>query len=236
MDLIDPVWIDADGQKGDRWFSPQFAVRADQTIGSFDGAIYYVNHNERTPSSVVLDGANLRPVYAHIQRYGGTTTLAIGEWLIKGEAEYRAYTQLELPTSLPVLNPLPVDHTSVALGVEWGWAYDAAEGTVILEGQGAIAQGLSDEEREALGPFQHDVLVAYRHAFNNAASTEFMLGAIVDVMEPSEVLGNLMFTHRLNDYWSLETSGRLVFASSQESFLNGLDEAHSIELSMKRYF
>ena len=63
-----------------------------------------------------------------------------------------------------------------------------------------------------------------------------MTGVIVDVMTPSEVLGNVLVTHRLDDFWSLEGSMRVVFASDEQSLLNGLDEAHSAALNLTRHF
>ena len=63
-----------------------------------------------------------------------------------------------------------------------------------------------------------------------------MAGVILDVMDPKEVLGNLTFSHRLDDFWSIASSGRLVFSSNEDSLLNGLDESHSLEISLKRYF
>ena len=94
----------------------------------------------------------------------------------------------------------------------------------------------TEEERQQLGPFQRDVLLGYRHAFNNVESTELLVGAIVDLEDPSEVLGNINFSHRLTDNWVMRGSGRLIFASEEDSPLYSLDEAHSLQLSLVRYF
>jgi len=236
--LGSPLWAGADGEVDDGWFAPQWAVRLDQTLGSADLAVYYVDHQDRSQPAIVASLSTLeaQALFVRVQRIGGTYTHALGEWLVKAEVDHRLFTAPETGPEQMLVRAPSVDHTAVALGVEWGWVYDQAEGTILAEGQGAIAPDATPEEQAQLGPFQRDVLVGYRHSFNNAESTEILLGAIVDLEDPSEVLGNLNLSHRLSDNWVMRGSGRLVFASAEESLLKSLDEAHSLQLSLIRYF
>jgi hypothetical protein len=236
--LGSPLWGGTDGAVNDDWFAPQWAVRLDQTLGSADLAVYYVDHQDRSQPAIVLSLASqeARALFTRVQRIGGTYTHALGEWLVKAEVDHRLFTKPTLESGQVLVREVSVDHTSAALGLEWGWGYEEAEGTVLLEGQAAIAPDATPAEQQQLGPFQRDVLVGYRHSFNNAASTELLFGAIVDLEDPTEVLGNMDFSHRLSDNWVMRGSGRVVFASNEESLLKSLDEAHSLQLSVIRYF
>ena len=213
----------------------QYGFRFDQTIASTDLAVYYLNHNDRFPTAFALNESGISPVYAHVQRAGGTLTQALGEWLIKVEADHSFVSDVNLSDSL-LVSPPRIDHTAVAVGLEWGWPYDDAEGTVLLEGQVAIAPGATQEERAQLGPFENDILLGYRHSWNNAAGTELTAGVILDLERPDEVLGNLLVSHRLSDYFSVEASGRVIFARSEDSILHGQDGAHLAQLSLLRFF
>lgn len=235
LELGEPIWVDSGGTEGNEWWAVQYGFRFDQTVASMDFALYYLHHNERFPTAFALNQSGISPVYAHVQRAGATWTQAVGEWLIKLEADHSFVSDVNLQESL-VVSPPRVDHTAVALGVEWGWPYENAEGTVLVEGQYAIAPGASAEERAQLGPFENDVLVGYRHSWNNAEGTELTTGIILDVERPDEVLGNVLLSHRLSDYFSVEASGRVVFADSEESILHGQNGAHLVQISLIRFF
>ena len=233
------LYVDGDGQIDDDRFAPQWAVRADQTFGSADLAAYFVRHQDRTQPGVFIDLETMqgRPLFPWVERIGGTYTHALGEWIVKVEADHRRFTRPSEPAPLMFVQPLPIDHTAVAAGLEWGWGYDSgSEGTIIAEGQFAIAADAGEGERQRLGPFENDILIGYRHAANDEHSTEWNVGVIVDTKRPNEVLGNASFSRRLSDTWVLKSTARFIHAPDTTSLLNALHKAHALQLDLIRYF
>lgn len=235
----DALWAGRDGEIGDDLFAPQWAARLDQTFGSADLALHYVEHNDRSQPAIAVQASDMqvRPVFPTVRRAGLTYTQAIGEWLVKVEADHRMFFDVDGSADYIIVAPPAVDHTSVALGLEWGWGYDdGGEGTVLLEGQAAIAPDASEAEFQALGPFQRDVLLGYRHAFNDVDGTELLAGVIADTERFPEVLVNFVYSQRLSDVWGISGTLRVIHAPEEESFLHAQHEAHSVQLDLTRYF
>jgi hypothetical protein len=241
LTLGDPVWGDADGSIGDGRLAHQWAARLSQSLWGADLALHVISHNDRSQPSIVLGGDFVpRPLYHRVLQAGATWTQTLGEWIVKVEAAHRRFEEIDDPGDYLAPAGLdPPDHTQVAAGLEWGWGYDSGgEGTVLAEGQ--VVLGVEDkDERRALHPFQRDVLIGYRHAFNDANGSELMLGILAD-LETVEVLGNLNYKQRLSDTWSLEVGLRFVHAPSDgDPFPEGLEalhEARYAQLFLKRYF
>lgn len=232
-------WVNAGGTVSDERFAAQWALRLDQTIGSADVALHYVDHSDRGQPAILLDLATqaARPVYGRVRRAGLTYTQALGEWLLKVEGDHRLFDSVELAQGQALVVPMPVDHTALAVGLEWGWGYESgSEGTLIIENQSAIAPGASAEERERLGPFQLDGLLGYRHTFNDVASTEFMLGVIADFERAGELLVTASGSRRLGDVWSARVSLRAIRAPDEASTLHNLHDLYSGQLDLTRHF
>ena len=171
----DALYTDSEGDVDQDWFAPQWAVKADQTFGAADIALYFVRHQDRTQPGVVIEAntMDIRPLFAWTDRVGATYTHAVGDWLLKFEADHRRFQRPSESPERLIVQPLPVNHTAIAPGLEWGWGYEnGSEGTIIAEAQMAIAPEATDIEYAMLGPFQRDVLVGYRHVANDEASTE----------------------------------------------------------------
>jgi len=233
------LWADRTGHLGTGLWASQWAVRVDQTFGGLDVALHFVDHQDRGQPAVVFDASNgeVHPVYRRVQRVGGTLAYVVGEWLVKAEIDHRWFDALSPPDSYQVVSPGAGNHTAAAVGVEWGWGYaSGAEGTVLAEGQWAIAPEVPDDERVALGPFQRDVLVGYRHTWNDVDGTEFLLGVIMDTERSDEAIVNLTFSRRLNDQWGVQSALRVIHAPDAGSALHSQHEAHSFQFDLKRSF
>ena len=233
------LYVNGDGHIDNDWFAPQWAVRADQTIGAADIAVYFVRHQDRTQPGVIVDVVTQQgqPLFPWAERIGGTYTHAVGEWIVKVEADHRRFTLPSRRTPRVFAQPFPIDHTAVAAGLEWGWGYDSgSEGTVIAEGQFAIAPQSTSQQRQRLGPFENDVLVGYRHSANDEQSTEWNIGVIVDIQNLDEVLGNAAFSRRLGDTWVFKSTVRFIHAPEAGSLLNALHKAHALQVDLIRYF
>ncbi|MEE2756955.1 MAG: hypothetical protein VYA30_09850 [Myxococcota bacterium] len=237
--LGDGLWMTPTGTLSSESWGAQWALRLDQTIGSADFAVHVVQHNDRTQPAIVADPQTglVQPVYGRVDRLGLTYTQAIGEWLMKLEVDHRMFDELMSGPRRLVVRDLPVDHTAVAVGAEWGWGYQLGhEGTLILESQFAVTADSSASEMSQLGPFQRDGLIGYRHTWNDTAGTEMMLGAIFDLQRASEFLGTLSLSRRISDVWRAKLGMRAIRAPEQTSLLNAYHNLYSAQLDITRYF
>ncbi len=241
-------WVDADGTLSKDPWALQWAARISQTFGSADLALQYVEHNDRQQLSIAVDapiGAPLaiRPIYHRVRHLGGTYVHALGEWLVKAEAAWRMFGDVDYGSLGPITFPdgLP-DHGQVALGVEWGWEYESGHGaTVLAEGQALL--GPTKEERRQLHFFQRDALLGYRHTFNDVQSQELMVGLIGDLETWPEIMFNVSYQRRVGESWSLRSALRLLHAPPPDGaapeeldFLQRLDGSHQLQLTLTRHF
>ena len=88
-------------------------------------------------------------------------------------------------------------------------AHDAgSESTLIFEGQTLV--GTSRETAALLDTFQADVLLGYRFALNDVASTSFIVSGIADVEHFDEFIGSFSFERRLGETWIAKASVRML--------------------------
>lgn len=202
VELGDPLWLGRDGTKSDSLFEHQAAVRLSQTIGPADIAVHVVDHSDRHQPTFTIDteSGEVRPTYHSLTQFGLTYVHVFGSLIFKMEAARRGFRAPD-PVDAPDVTRLPV-HDQVAGGLEYGWTtsrgHDAA---FILEGQYVRAR--SREVRRQLSIFQGDMLVGYRHAFNDEQGREVVLGFIADVERPYEYVGTVRYAQRLSDTWSI---------------------------------
>lgn len=232
------LMVDRDGRFTNDTFGPQGAVRIRQVIGGADIALHALEHMDRIQPVVVPEpGTNrVHAVFRTVRQLGATYSQVIGGFIGKLELAHRDFARL-LETE--PLGPIPErDHTTVAVGFEYGWVHDAgSESTILLEGQSVF--GLSRAARAEVNPFQRDVLVGYRFAWNDEDSKELRLSAIIDVENPDEYLINASYRQRLGETWGVELGARLFNASYDGSSPWGLvplRDADMVRLVLTRYF
>ena len=248
--LGDPLWVPRGGgdidDLEDSHFEHQWAVRLATTLGSADIALHAIQHNDRSQPGLAINQreGTARPVYAFVTQVGMTYAHAVSDFLLKLEAAHRRPDDLDVELQFPVahdgntpatllLSVDPPNHTIVAAGVEYGWSYDTlGQATVIVEGQGVVDVADADE-RKAITPFQRDVLVGYRHDFEDVQGTTLNLGVIVD-LEGDGVVGTGSVGRRLGETWTLATSLRLNFID--DGPLEPLDGDHFMQLELIRHF
>lgn len=217
-------------QRPDPQVSHQFAAHIARTFGSADLAVHAIHHDDRSQPTFDVDLARLTatPRLHRVTQLGLTYAHALDEWVVKLEAAHRIFEVDAQPT-----------HTQVAGGLEWGWGYDdAGEGTVLLEGQVVIG-GDTDAERKRLHPFQRDVLVGYRHDFQDVAGTELLVGCMVD-LEDEQVLANVNFKRRLSGTFTVEASLRAIHAPDGDPLqpvgLQTLHDTRYATLTLRHHF
>lgn len=123
----------------------------------------------------------LVPFYPVIGQLGIDAQLTQGDLLWKLEAVHRnGYTR---------------EHRATTAGIEYTQVGAFGTGLDV----GWLAEYLHDSRGEyATTPFEHDVLIGWRLAFNNAASTEILASVIVDD-KTGEALFSLEGSHRIGD-------------------------------------
>lgn len=232
FDLGDELWVDRDGKKSDEDFFPQAAVNLSQTIGPADISLQVIDSADRQQPSFTFDPVNqeVRPTYHSVTHVGLTYVQVIGGLIIKLEAARRNFYDVAPEESDDILDVTEVpDHEQLAGGLEYGWTTAGGhDATVIAEGQ---VVGLREDSatRRQLSPLQNDVLFAFRYAWNDLKSREFVAVFISDVERPYEYVVAGRYGQRLSDTWSI--SGTL-----RSLRIIDLDTTNEVEFMLTRNF
>lgn len=224
--LGDVLWIDRDGTPSESYLQSQGAVRFNQTIGPADVSLYVVDHSDRHQPSFFLDeDGTFRPVYQSITHFGMTYTQVIGGLILKLEGGYRRMRQ-PIEQFMPPNYEPQESHGMVAAGFEYGWTtMGGASLSAIVESQFVIQDR---EQRLRLHPFQREVMLGYRHAFNDLKNREFIVAIISDLETPSEYVAYGEYSQRISDHFTIEGNLR--------SFRFFGSDTRQAELILERHF
>ncbi len=237
-DTGDALWVASDGSLSRGNLEAQGALRAAQTVGSADIALFLARHRDRSQPVVAVDPNNglLTPVYLPVTQFGATAQQALGPWLAKFELAWRDFDNPTNPTRLGTISQ--EDHGQAAAGLEFGWnGSSGSESALILEGQRVF--GVNRMTRSNLSLFQNDVLFGVRHAFNDAQSKEIFASVLVDTERNSEFLWSARYSQRIGGAWSVKTGFRIVQAPQKTAVAAGLETlrtADQIFLTVARHF
>ncbi len=231
-----PIWLEDEGEIASDSYGAQWGGRFTQVVGNADVSLHYLDHLDRQQPrfEVDSDARSIRPVYSRVRDLGGTYLHILGAWVLKLELSHKDF--LEQKGALARFNQR--DHTQAALGLEYGWVNgNGSDSTLLLEGQSVL--GANEQERAALSPFQRDMLVGYRHSWNDRMGRELLATAIFDLERSREYLLNLSYKQRLSDTWSIQAGLRWIDADpggEPPRGLQNLDEANQAFLTLTRYF
>ncbi len=220
----------------------QGAVQLKQNLGSADLALQLVYHVDRSEPVITFDPLTgvFAPLFLPVTHFGLTYQHVFDALIVKVEAAHRRFVEPKAGSVLTVYGPeVPDwDHTTAALGLEYGFSHDSgSESTFLVEGQSIF--GVERPLRLQLSPFQRDALVGYRYAFNDEQSREVLLSGIVDLERDREFLVSATYGQRLGDTWGLRMSVRLVDSQATKEPPVGLDalrDADLVRLTLSRYF
>jgi len=236
--LGEALWLTRSGEVTRRNYGLQWGARVARSLEGADVALHLVRHDDRSQPVIVVDPATgaFHPLYLPVTQLGGTYQHALGGVLLKIESAYRWF---ELPDAPTVYGPIErSNHGILAVGLEYGWSHDSgSESTALIEGQ-AVA-GAGDAERAALSPFQRDVLVGWRHAFNDELGRELLATLVWDLERTREHLINLSYSQRLSDVWGMKVAARRIHAPPEGAVPTGLQALHranQLALTLTRYF
>lgn len=230
--------VNRNGRFTDDIIGPQAALRARTVWGSADLSLHLLEHMDRSQPLVVADPGTeqLHAVFLTVRQVGLTYSQVFGSLIAKLEASYRNFVRVE---DTQRFGSLPDrDHTTVALGFEYGFVHDAgSESTLLAEAQSVF--GLSESERYQVNPFQRDLLLGYRFAWNDEQSRSVLLSGIFDLERSGEYLLNVSYEQRIGETWGVALGARIISAQSNGDSpfgLSPLRDADLLRAVISRYF
>lgn len=242
------LWAGRDRRIGDGVVEHQWALHLSQTLGDADLSLHIIQHQDRSQPTQLIDlrDGRVRLLYHFVTQVGGTWQQVIDALVIKVEAAHREFGFPDPDPRYQLVQREQLDQTQVALGLEYGWSYaGGGEGIVLAEGQAVVTYDEPQLARPELPPFQRDVLIGYRHIFNDVDGTTLQAGLIVDLEAPEQILAAVQYRQRLSDVWSIDANLRIIHAPPPEAegpmaeLPEGLErwhEANELNITLSRYF
>ena len=202
------------------------AVRWSHVIGDFDIGLSHFYGTSRDPRFVFgFNGTEpvLVPHYDIINQTGLDIQATKGDWLWKLEAIYR--------TGQPTLSG---DDNYFALvgGFEYTFV-GVFESDIDV---GLVSEYLFDDRNhEALTPFEDDIMIGMRLAFNDVQSTDLLAGVVFDRDSRAKFF-NLEASRRLGESWKMELEARFFSSIPNDDLQFSFRDEDVIQLSLARYF
>lgn len=205
-----------------------FAARWVHTIGDLDLAVSYFQGTSREPALITDTDDNsqpiLRPHYEQIRQAGLELTWVVDSWLWKAEAIHRSGMSNKLGNK--------EDYSAAVAGFEYTFVGAGGGDTDI----GLLMEYHLDERgARATTPYQNDLFVGLRFAFNDMQSSEILTGVIFD-NDNSATIGLIEASRRLGDNMKLELEARLFNDFDSNDPLAGFEQDDYILLTWSYYF
>lgn len=200
------------------------AARWSRTLGDFDFGVAHFSGTSREPRLLLaLDGGGnpvLIPYYDLIDQTSLDLQATKGSWLWKLEAISRAGQ--------------PGGRYTAMTG---GFEYTVVGALETQTDVGLLAEYLFDDRGQAATtPFDDDVFVGMRLSFNDAQSSEALVGAIVDRTTYAKSV-SLEASRRFGQQWKLSLEARFFsHIPEKDQTLFGVRSDDYIQLEMVRHF
>ncbi|MCB0377879.1 MAG: hypothetical protein KDD33_05240 [Bdellovibrionales bacterium] len=236
-----PTFVGNDGEvlkSGD--LVQQWATRVQAVLGDWEFNFYWVHHFDRTDFRGVFDFNRglFVPVLNPVDHYAFAFQYVVGSLILKSENVFRDFN--EQITIADFANSIRRDDyfmSSLALEYLIGHR-SGSESTVVMEFQEVY--GVDDSVRYTINPFQRDLLLGLRHAYNDIKGKEFFIGIIGDLERSREILLTSNYSQRLSDVWKVKLSGRYIDAQPTGpldlSGMRPLNNDHQFEIHVSRFF
>lgn len=195
-----------------------WAVRWFHTLGIFDIGLSHFSGTSREPVIIpTITGAGA-PFYHTIDQTGLDLQATTGGWLLKFEAinRFGQGDRFFAATAGFEYTLSNIKNSGIDVGLIMEYHYD-------------------ERGKEGPAPFDDDIFVGSRLAFNDVQSTDLLAGAIIDRDTGSSFL-NLEARRRLGDRYKLEVEFRGFVNASREELFYGLRKDHYFQLELARYF
>jgi hypothetical protein len=224
---------DAEYESGAEETHVDLAIRYSHYLGDLEFGLSLFDGTCRNPDfrvgfNTLGQPTKLIPYYYQMTQAGVDVQYIIGAWLLKGELIHRDYDLSRRDYDLSRLN----DYTAWTTGFEYTFTGIFGSETDFS----ILSEWLYDDRNsESLSPFENDMMVGTRLAFNDTSSSEMFLSVIRDLDTPSCML-NLEVSRRLTDHWKLNIDGYWWFDADDDDLLYFLRDDDFISCSLAYYF
>ena len=198
------------------------AVRWSHAIGDMDIGLSWFHGTSRDPllfpSTTDSGEIVLAPFYQIIDQAGLDVQLTKGNWLWKLEAINRDgnYDKFRAATAGFEYTFYGIFETIADVGLVMEYLYDS---------RGVLATT----------PFEDDLLTGLRFTFNDAQSTDALLGAIKDKDDDSYLI-TLEANRRLGDNWKMSLQASKFIVDGLDQSLQSFAEDDYLQLELAYYF
>ena len=217
IDVDNPIYESEDEETNMDW-----AVRWQHSIGDWEVGLSYFDGTSRDPLLLPFqDGQDLtlRPFYQQMQQTGLDVLSIVDAWIFKLEAIHRK-TELE-------------DYFAAVGGFEY-------TSVGVLETQfdiGWLMEYQYDERGlDASVPSQNDLMVGTRIVYNDADSTEILIGYVQDLDISSSRSGFIEASSRVSDNWKWRFEAWLFSTDDNEDILYQIRRDDFVQLNLEYYF
>jgi hypothetical protein len=199
-----------------------FAVRYSHTIGDWDFGVYHFNGTGREPTLLSRSDSTgnlfFAPFYEQIDQTGLDVQMVRGSWLFKLESLYRSgqgdgYFAGIGGFEYSFVN---IRASGIDLGLIGEWAYD-------------------ERGDEATTGFDNDLTIGTRLAFNDAESTEALMGITQDLDSAGTGL-SFESSRRIGDHWKVTVDAFFIVDSSEEDSSHSFRDDDNIQIELSYYF
>ncbi len=219
------------GQKRD---AVDYAVRYAHYFGDWDVGLSAFHGTSREPrlilSLIITPETELRQNYTKMSQVGVDLQYTKDAWLWKFEGIARDTTDDQFVAAVA-----GVEHTIYQafdkpwdIGLLAEYLYDGRDEDLILLSDGITTQS-------PITPFENDVFIGTRWAFNDMQDSAILAGAIIDTEDQSTAV-TVEAERRLGSDWKAELEGRLFFNVDATNDFSLIENDEFINFKLSRYF
>ncbi len=242
------VQFDSSDEEGHIDAAIRYTGSFDFDMGYLDLGVYHFWGTSREPRYQLVinapDSVALRPIYDIIHQTAVHAQLTSEDWIWKLEAFHRS-GQLDSFFATVFGFEYTVGgiwDTNADLGIVAEYHYDERDSTLLPFGPADLPALLASPQLPGLLAstftvplFDSDIMFGVRMSLNNAASTEALLGMVLDVNNQSTFV-SLEGSHRLTDRFSVELDGRFFTNVDNRDPLRFYEDDSYWQLQLSYYF
>ena len=199
-----------------------WAVRYSHAFGDWDVGLYHFSGTSREPLLAPVINRNLEVVLVPIYNLIDQTSIDVqstkGAWLLKLEAITRSGQGERFFASVSGVEYTfnGVFSTQADVGIIMEYLYD-------------------DRGNKAATPFEDDLFVGMRVAFNDTQDTDLLAGMIIDLSRRSRTF-SVEANHRINDNLQASLQGQIFENTRKDVVLDALRDDDNVRLDLKYYY